>query len=686
MCTRTHSTQKKRMDSLWTGAAALVALATGGFLLQQQTSETKRQQEIEAMKKKRMAILKAEQDRKREEDTNTSDPKVICYFGSQTGTAEGFAKAVAGQAKKFGFVGKTMDLDDFDSFEENFVNPERTIHVFILATYGEGEPSDNAIAFSNKLKRQLDIGALEQSFRFTVFGLGNKQYEHFNKFGRWVDSSLKEIGGERVYTYGEGDDDGTLQDDFAAWVEDLHAELAQQQGLEAMVETTQVERPNFTQDFQWISVQDLPDGGRFVESERKKLSVEVKVDFSSKPYFKTEAFQVLAVRELKRGATEENSTLHVELALPASLKQYGTAHNLSIMPENSAEQVAMVAKALGWTDKLDEWFSLRTVKTTPQVDYALFPSPCTLRCALTTCVDLSALPTKLWVEKMAFFAKDPVEQKQLQRLSSRAGKHEFHAMVVAKRLRLFEFLLLFPSLQFDHPGQFLELAPRISPRDYTIASSNKIHPQQVHLIVSMACDPLVEREGMCFGMCTSSLNRRREQDGKNPVYAFLKPSAFLLPAQTRTPILLIGPGTGVAPMRALLQERKWQKDQNMRVGESALFFGCRKRDEDFYYEDEWQALKEEGVLTRLHCAFSREQAHKKVYVQDLLVEEGEWVWEWINELGAHVYVCGSTLMGKDVNAALHGLAKTHGKLTEAQTNEYFKSMSAKNRYVQELWS
>lgn len=673
---------------MWATGVGIFALVVmgGGYVFAQQSAESARLVEVDRLKQKRLAALQAVEGEGDSLVQGSGEPRLVCWFGSQTGTAEGFSKSITELGKKYGFkASRSVDLDEFDSFESSLVNDGKTVHVFVLATYGEGEPSDNAAKFSQKLKRYLDH-APGATFQFTVFGLGNTQYEHYNQFARWVNASLEAVGGQRVFRYGEGDDDGTLQDDFALWLEDLHPELAHQHGLAELEPTLVVEKPAFTQDFQWIGNQELPHGGRFVSSQRKQPPSNAQVDFSSKPYFRTEAFPVKRITELKSAGcvSETNSTLHIELQLPDSIKQYGTAHNLCIMPENAPKQVLQVAEQLKWTAQLDEWFSLRTCKCDPQVNVALFPTPCTLRTALETCVDLSALPSKSWIEKLAYFARDPVEQKQLLLLSSRAGKRQYHAMVLEPKLCLYEFLAHFPSIAFDHPGQFLELAPRLSPRDYTIASSNKAHPSEIHLIVSMVSQPR-STDNAYFGVCTSSLNRRREQQ-PTPVYAFLKPSAFLLPAQTRTPILLIGPGTGVAPMRALLQERQWQKQQSMRVGESALFFGCRHPEQDFYYKAEWEQLRQEGVLTKQFTAFSRELAHKRVYVQDLLVEQGEWVWDWISELGAYVYVCGSTGMGKDVGLALHQIAKKHGKLTELQTKEFFLQLSAQKRYVQELWS
>lgn len=186
------------------GAAALGVAAW--FYQSSQSAE----QEAEAARKRRLELL-AEQERKKKEEENSLDPKLFVYFGSQTGTAEGFAKTIADNAKRHGFIGKVIDLEEFkgEAFEQLIDEKgDKIIACFCVATYGEGDPSDNAIDFSNYLKASShQFGNL----RFTVFGLGNRQYEHFNAMGKFVDQKFEELGAKRVYKYGEGDDDGTLQ-------------------------------------------------------------------------------------------------------------------------------------------------------------------------------------------------------------------------------------------------------------------------------------------------------------------------------------------------------------------------------------------------------------------------------------------------------------------------------------------
>jgi len=694
------------------GGAALVTvalIALGGLAWAYQAfASSSAKADVEAKKKRVLALQREEEEnkRKQEEEMKTGGPKILCYFGSQTGTAEGFAKTIAEASKRAGFVGKVMDLESFDgdSFEK-LVREEgkNIICCFTLATYGEGDPSDNAIGFASYVKEERPDKPLD-GLRFTVFGLGNKQYEHYNQMGRMVNERLEALGGSRVYPYGEGDDDGTLQEDFNAWFEDLYSALRIVQfGMDAGSTATngndqmQAAVPEFIYESKWLANPPpnnealIASGGRYVESQRGALKSTQKIDFMSRPYFKTEAFPVKVIRELRQSTADGGSTMHVELEIPSSARGYGTAFNLSIMPENDPAQVETVAQALGWEKDLDRWLSIRPKKEHAEEDVGpLIPTPCTLRVALATGCSLNNVPTKALIEKLACFAQDPAHKAEMLKLSSKEGKALLHETIVEPRVTIAELLNKFPSVRFEDPVHFMEIVPRLAARDYTIASSGKLHPRTVHLTMSLVREPLPGNREF-NGVCTNALRRRflalQQGVSCDPVYAFVKPSSFILPSNTQTPLIFVGPGTGIAPMRALIQERVWLREQGgARLGPALLFFGCRNKTEDFIYQDEFDSYKHSGAVSNYHIAFSRMTPGKKVYVQHLMQEQGDIIWDWISNKEAHVYVCGATQMGKDVHHTIVSMAESRGKMTDVQAKEYVARMSTDGRLVQELWS
>jgi NADPH-ferrihemoprotein reductase len=185
------------------------------------------------------------------------------------------------------------------------------------------------------------------------------------------------------------------------------------------------------------------------------------------------------------------------------------------------------------------------------------------------------------------------------------------------------------------------------------------------------------------GVCTNYLADLVD-NGK--IRAFVRESTFRLPADASKPIIMIGPGTGIAPMRALLQERSYQKSKEKKnVGSNILYFGCKKRDLDFIYSDELNAFEKEGILTEMHLAFSREQS-EKVYVQHLLAKNAKDTWKLIDEQGAYIYVCGAVKMGQDVSEALRKIIGQHGDRTTTDAKAYLDDMASSGRFIQELWA
>lgn len=354
------------------------------------------------------------------------------------------------------------------------------------------------------------------------------------------------------------------------------------------------------------------------------------------------------------------------------IQQYVTADNLAVLPHNPSSGVSALAMAMGYD---------LNATIVMEGDKALFPTPCKVRDALTQYLDIMAIPRRSILSQLALFAQNPEERDRLMFLASKEGRAEFRSFVEDSGRSLLELVTsCFSSIQIplDH---FISLAPTLQPRYYTISSSSSVHPSSIHITVAVTHTPLPGgrvHKGVCSTYLASSLNKT--------VRVFVRPSTFRLPAEPRTPIIMIGPGTGIAPMRALLQERHHAlKVRKQEVGENILFFGCRRRDQDYLYAEELQTLMEDGALTDLMLAFSREQ-EKKVYVQHLIASEdmASKLWRLMAEENAYVYVCGATSMGHDVHKALEEVVQRQGGREDAL--DVLKKMREEGRYVQELWS
>ena len=242
-------------------------------------------------------------------------------------------------------------------------------------------------------------------------------------------------------------------------------------------------------------------------------------------------------------------------------------------------------------------------------------------------------------------------------------------------MEIIDFLIEHPSIKWT-PQEFVDTLAKLLPRMYSISSSLKAHPDQVHFTIDVV--HYESRGRKRKGVCSTFLSERSKD---TPVPVFPNASKFRLPEDGNTPIIMVGPGTGVAPFRAFLQERKATGAK----GKNWLFFGSQHKHCNYFYEDEFEKMKSDGFLTRLDCAWSRDSAEKS-YVQHKMLNCGDEIWKWIESESAHFFVCGDARrMAKDVDAALRQIIQDKGGKTEAQTNEYVEKLKADKRYKRDVY-
>ncbi|OQR94143.1 NADPH-cytochrome P450 reductase [Thraustotheca clavata] len=616
---------------------------------------------------------------------------VLVLFGSQTGTAQSFARTIADTGNEQGyFEVEAVDMEDFD----RLTLKELPYVIFVAATYGEGDPTDNAVDFMKFLRN--DDGLIAKgdmaNVKFTVFGLGNKQYEQYNAIGRAIDSLMAKHGAQRVYPHGEGDDDSELEEDFDAWRADLWKTLRKSHNEAAGSDDEQETKAK-------TNPPHIAFECKVVANATPRVFKEEEIQNSNKHFFHNVEVKLVETRELRQ-STQAGSTLHLEFDIKNTSLNYVTADNLAILPENDPSLVNRVANALSF--KLQECVELSPVDTTKIPKYP-FPTPATIEQILSSYVDLNGAPRKGSLAQLAHFATNPVEQEKLLHLAAPEGKDEYNKWVHDEFRTFADVIEAFPSLNIPLTS-FIHIVPSLQPRYYTISSSSKVHSNRIHVTLGVIESKM--NDGRLFrGVCSNFLsnmelpNSNQEkvkrpnpygEQGRKQVRQWptsrvtIRKSTFKLPSDPSTPIIMVGPGTGIAPMRAFLQERESQRVAGQTVGPTVLFFGCRRSTEDYLYADELDAYKANGTLTQLHCAFSRESA-QKVYVQHLIAKEGAYLWDMLRQ-GAHVYVCGATVMGTDVHKAFVNVVQQHGAQSADQAANFVHDMQHNQRYIQELWS
>lgn len=362
----------------------------------------------------------------------------------------------------------------------------------------------------------------------------------------------------------------------------------------------------------------------------------------------------------KPGSAKE--TRHFVVDLRGSGLSYKAGDSLGVFPANRAEEVEEIVRHLGASG--DELVAPAQLKLT---------EPIPLRAALTGRVAL-AKPTRRIVETLAAKATNLDEKAKLAGLLADESKD-----VLASFLEQREFVDLlaeFPSAVLT-PQEFVDHLRKLMPRLYSIASSPRSYPSDVHLTVAVVRYETNHRQRM--GACSSFLSDRA-QLGITPVPVFVSVSHFGPPEDGRKDCIMVGPGTGIAPFRAFLQDRV----ASGATGRNWLFFGDQKHGTDFLYEEEWQEYLAKKQLTRLDTAFSRDQL-LKVYVQDRMRENARDLWSWLDG-GGYFYVCGDAKrMAKDVDTALHGIIVEQGRMSPAQAVDYVKQLKKERRYQRDVY-
>jgi sulfite reductase (NADPH) flavoprotein alpha-component len=562
-------------------------------------------------------------------------PLTILY-GSQTGTAESLAKRAAKEAGKRGFAATVVDMAQTDAAR---LAQERNVLV-ITSTYGDGEPPDNAKALHTTLARvchSLDdkpkalagvsqpssLSSQLNSVRFSVCSLGDTNYTQFCKCGADFDSYLEKLGAARITPRADCDLD--YEEKFTAWLNAALAALARSSELEVSILESESS-----------SVSQL-------QTPNPKLQTETA--YSKKKPFPA---PLLTSRNLN-AAGSAKQVHHVELDLSGSGVLYEAGDALGVFPHNCPALVGEVLTALGCDGE----------EAVPAPD----GSTTSLRHALTELYDLG----KPSADLLARLVPQAVPVSQSSALNAHLSSP--HHVIDALHAR--------PDLKIA-PAEFVRALRKLQPRLYSISSSPRAHAGQVHLTVGAVHYDLHGRTRK--GVCSTFL-ADRVVSGQSRIAVFVHPNkAFRLPASGDTAMIMVGPGTGIAPFRAFLHERKATGAR----GRNWLFFGDQKSATDFLYRDELAALMHDGVLTRLDTAFSRDQP-EKIYVQQRMLEHATEIYTWL-EQGAHFYVCGdASRMAKDVDAALHTVVERAGGKTAEQAVAYVQALKAAKRYARDVY-
>lgn len=531
----------------------------------------------------------------------------VIFYGSQTGTAEDYASRLAKEgAQRFGLKTMVADLEEYD-YDNLDQFPEDKVAFFVLATYGEGEPTDNAVEFYQFITGEdvsFESGSADDkplaNLKYVAFGLGNNTYEHYNAMVRNVDKALTKLGAKRIGAAGEGDDGaGTMEEDFLAWKEPMWAALAEEMGLE---EREAVYEPVFSV----TEEESLSPEDSSVYLGEPNLG-HLENDGGKGPYNAHNPFIAPIVESRELFTSKDRNCLHLEIDISGSGLQYQTGDHIAIWPSNAGAEVDRFLKVFGLEDKRNTVVKIKGIDVTAKVP---FPTPTTYDAAVRYYMEIAAPVSRQFVSSLASFAPDDEVKAELARLGN--DKDYFQEKISGKCYTIAQALQSLTSKPFTAvPFSLLvEGLNRIQPRYYSISSSSTLQKDKISVTAVVESTSIPGADHIVKGVTTNYLLALKQKQHGDPdpdphglTYALNGPrnkydgirvpvhvrhSNFKLPSDPSRPVIMVGPGTGVAPFRGFVQERAALAERGEKVGPTVLFFGCRNRNEDFLYKDEWR--------------------------------------------------------------------------------------------------
>ena len=565
---------------------------------------------------------------------------IYVWYGSQTGTSESFARDIVEEGRSEYGLDESVLTDavslesvsnQFDDlfFPNSGVEEERIVVILILSTYGEGDPSDDAVGFREWIEQESTQSLAHVDF--AVFGCGNRQYALFNEMAKRTEKRLLQLGARRMCETGLGDDNADIELDFTNW---KSSEL----WLKGM-KLSPLNRSGSRNPAQRL-VLDMQ-----VAEKRSRLKFDACVlssgnDVLSKFFFSANQVPVVGVTHICDSKTQ----IDLDISKVPCLR-YRSGDTLEVLPRNRDIEFLLSLYKLNGNDLM----SFSKKKTTKLLTVKKpFPTPVGLRYALEHYIDLHGIPSRSLIRDLCCVFGHRESEILEERESALNGAKVYTVEMVLKRL----LSVTGPIVPL---GDLIQLLPKQKSRGYSICSSPLEDAKRISLIVSKVDDHALASSYLSDTVAVNDL-----------VAVSLRQGTFRLPSLPGTPVIMIGAGTGVAPFRAFIVELGLKN----RCSSGYLFFGCR-RESEWIYKSEMEHFANGGG--HLHIAYSREGSNK-CYVQNLLVERASELKPLIEERNAVVYVCGSTKMGLDVMDVFNNVVGIDvGKLRDLK------------QYYEELW-
>nr|QCX35683.1 Nitric Oxide Synthase 1b [Octopus bimaculoides] len=663
--------------------------------------------------------------------------KCTIMYGTETGKSERFAKTLC-EIFKHAFDAKMMCMEDYDITDLE----HEALVLMVTSTFGNGDPPENGWSFANALyemKSQMaasepkcqttsyirmsvssetDITNKEEisdaqtlsmesgklsNVRYSVFGLGSRAYPNFCAFGHYLNKVFSDLGAERVSPMIEGDELSAQEESFKEWANAVFKAACDTFCLQDDVNIQEATGALHGSDQSWsLGKYRLQEGAKDLDLCAGLSAIHAK---------HIAIATVVSRQQLQSPLSDRETILLILDTKGCTELSYLPGDHLGIYPPNDPKLVEIVLSRLHNAPPIDQLVKLemlqeRSPALGPSKSWTCFERfpPCTLRTAFTRYLDIMITPSKNLLQLFSVLATDDFDRERLDKLSKDAQAYEQWKQYNNPNLP--EVLQEFPSL-YVPPTLLMTQLPLLQQRFYSVSSSPKYHPGEIHLTIAIA--KYVKPNGKIHnGVCTTWLNSCPVGE-KIPCIVRAAPN-FHMPEDDTRPIIMVGPGSGIAPFRSFWQQRKIDKEmlpeprrmsssdlgcflrrrqplggEKIGWGNITLYFGCRNRNIDNIYEAELEAYKKENVLQDVCYAFSREPGTKKTYVQHMLAKNSKMVSDAIVREGGHFYVCGDVQMASDVSNTIELILREEAHMTAECAKNYVLKLRDANRFHEDIF-
>ncbi|XP_067654893.1 nitric oxide synthase, inducible-like [Haliotis asinina] len=608
--------------------------------------------------------------------------KCIILYATETGRSERFSNRLS-QTFKRAFSTRVVCMEDIDLTELQ----QYDLILVVTSTFGNGDGPENGEPFAKSLEKyrqseSLDGGGPLKDIRYGVFGLGSRAYPNFCAFGHFLDSLLGDLGGQKILETGEGDELSGQEQSFKTWAHHAFKASLREFRVEGDLDIDNLDDHLSISDDTWtpdkFRIAELPDA-----EEGDVYTVLGKLNNK----------QVVPCKVLERRQLQSSSsprqTILVRLETDSnSAMNYSPGDHLAIFPSNPPEMVEGILSRLHEAPLASQIMRIEMMREDTRARgiaemwgiWDKLPS-CSLRTAFTQYLDVTTPPTQELLKMLSTVADDNQDQDRLDMLATDSNMYEEwrdrHAPTVLEVMKEFSSLRVPATL-------LVTQLPLLKQRYYSISSSQDAHPNEVHATVAVlkyTTEGGAEHEGVCSGW----LNRL--EVGQVIPCAIRAAPNFRLPEDKTLPVMMVGPGTGIAPFRSFWQQRQVDMSNGTRRGwgDMRLYFGCRASSQDHIYDSELAAMKKQRVLNDYYVALSREPGSPKMYVQDMLKQNARDVFNTMVKAGGHIYVCGDVEMAEDVKQTLERILSELGKMSLEGAREYIRQMRSVKRYHEDIF-